>query len=571
LPAITSKRATPHHFVPEDLDTTNAEAITRLFDELDRRDISTLDSLERFIGDWDELTSVLYETRTAAYVDMTSDTTNPEFEATYKKVIEEIVPLWEQRSFTLKQKLTASLALGELRAEYEVFLRHIRAEVELFREENVPLMTEERMLDQEFQKVSGSQKAEFRGETLTLAQLTPFLEETDRPTREEAWRARLDARLTDAEKLDDIFDRMYEVRQQIARNAGFDSYRDYKFKEYKRFDYTPEDCRRFHEAIEKHVVPVVSRDNERRKRLLGLDTLRPWDLMVNPEGYEPPRPFKNAQELKDGCERIFRRIDPELAGYFRTMMDENLLDLENRPGKAPGGYMDALTDTGVPFIFMNAVGTHRDVETLLHEGGHSFHYFLARRQPLFNYQTLGIGAEIAEVASMSMEYLSLPYLGEFYSEDEVKRIYDNKLRDSLQWFPFMAMIDAFQHWVYTSEKHGPKERREKWAELEARFRPELDWTGLEQYRDLGWQYLHVFSAPFYFIEYAIAQLAAMRIWLNSLEDEQGAIDAYKRGLALGGSRPLPELFEAAGASMGLDERTVGAIVEGTLAQMAVKD
>lgn len=570
MPAITSKRTTPHHFVPEDLDTTDAAAIARLYDELDRRDITTLDSLERFIGDWDELTSVIYETRTAAYIDMTSDTTNPEFEATYKKVIEEIVPLWEQRSFTLKQKLTSSPALSELGDEYEVFLRHVRAEVELFREENVPLMTEERMLDQEFQKVSGSQKAEFRGETLTLAQLTPFLEETDRPTREEAWRARLDTRLADAEKLDDIFDRMYEVRQQIARNAGFDSYRDYKFKEYKRFDYTPEDCRRFHEAIEKHVVPVVSRDNERRKGLLGLDTLRPWDLMVNPEGYEPPRPFKNAQELKDGCERIFQRIDPELAGYFRTMMDENLLDLENRPGKAPGGYMDALTDTGVPFIFMNAVGTHRDVETLLHEGGHSFHYFLARRQPLFNYQTLGIGAEIAEVASMSMEYLSLPYLGEFYSEDEVKRIYDNKLRDSLQWFPFMAMIDAFQHWVYTSEKHGPKERREKWAELEARFRPELDWSGLEQYRDLGWQYLHVFSAPFYFIEYAIAQLAAMRIWLNSLTDEQGAIDAYKRGLALGGSRPLPELFEAAGASMGLDEHTVGAIVEGTLAQMAAR-
>ncbi|HKP53224.1 MAG TPA: M3 family oligoendopeptidase [Chloroflexia bacterium] len=571
MPAISSKRAKPHHFVPDDLDTTDAEAITRLYDKLDERNISTLDALTKFIHDWDELTGVLYETRTAAYVDMTSDTTNPQFEATYQKVIEEIVPVGEKRSFRLKQKLLESPALSELGDEYGVFLRHIRAEVGIFREENVPLMTEERKQDQEFQKISGAQKAQFRGETYTLPQLGPFLEETDRTTREEAWRARLDARLADAEALDTLFDQMYETRQQIARNAGFDSYRDYKFVEYKRFDYTPEDCLRFHAAIEKHVVPVVTRDNERRGRLLGLDTLRPWDMLVDPENHEPPRPFKNAQELKDGCERIFERIDPELAGYFRTMVAENLLDLENRPGKAPGGYMDALTDTGVPFIFMNAVGTHRDVETLLHEGGHAFHYYLARRQPLINYQALGIGAEIAEVGSMSMEYLSLPYLGEFYSDDEVQRLYDHKLRDSLQWFPFMAMIDAFQHWFYTAEKHGPQERRAKWAELEARFRPELDWSGLEQYRDIGWQYLHVFSFPFYFIEYAIAQLAAMRIWLNSLEDERGAIEAYKRGLSLGGSRPLPELFEAAGAQLGLDERTVGAIVEGTLAQMAAKD
>lgn len=571
MPVILSKRSKSHHFVPEEIDPASAAIIAALFDRLDERDISTREALEEFIRDWDELTSSLYETRVASYIDMTRDTTNPDYEARYNKVIEEVVPVWEERAFRLKQKLLDSPALGELGDEYSVFLRGIRSEVGLFRDENVPLITEEGKLVQEYQKISGAQMAEFRDEFYTLAQLAPFLEETNRETREGAWRARQNSRLADADTLDDLFDRMYAVRERLAHNAGFTSYRDYKFKEYKRFDYTPEDCVRFHTAIEKHVVPVVTRENERRKKLLGVDTLRPWDMAVDPEGYEPPRPFKNAQELIDGCWRIFSRIDHELAGYFRTMVDEELLDLENRPGKAPGGYMDALTDTGVPFIFMNAVGTHRDVETLLHEGGHAFHYYLAMGQPLFSYQATGIGAEIAEVGSTTMEFLSLPYLNEFYSEEEVRRLHVYKMRDALQWLPFMAMIDAFQQWVYTAEKHGPQERREKWAELEARFRPDLDWGGLEAYRDIGWQYLHVFTYPFYFIEYAIAQLAAMRIWLNSLEDERGAIEAYKRGLALGGSRPLPQLFEAAGAKLGLDDATVGAIVDGTLAQMRGHD
>ena len=539
-----------------------------MFNKLDDQDVSTKEALEKFIRDWDELSAALYEVRMASYVDMTSDTNNEKFEAQYNKVVEQVLPVGEQRDFNLKRKLVASPAIDELGDEYDIYLRQIRAEMEIFREENVPLQTEERKLDQEFQKLSGNQTVQFRGETLTMAQVNPLLEKTDRQTREDAFRARAEVRLADADKFDEIFDKMYEVRSQIARNAGFSNYRDYKFKELKRFDYTPQDCEAFHNAIEKHVVPVVTQNNERRTHLLGIDTLRPWDLLVDAEGNEPLTPFKDVEELKEGCERIFNQIDPELGGYFRQMMEDNLLDLENRPGKAPGGYMDAFAATQVPFIYMNAVGTHRDVETLLHEGGHSFHYFLSRKLPLFNYQLTGIGSEIAEVASMTMEYLCRPYLSEFYSEEEIKRLHDEKLRDSLQWFPFMAMIDAFQHWVYTAEDHGPEARRAYWAELERRFRPDLDWTGLEEYRDIGWQYLHVFSYPLYFVEYAIAQLAAMKIWLNSLEDERGAVEAYKRGLALGGSRPLPELFSTAGAEFGLNDKTVSAIVAGTLAQMS---
>jgi oligoendopeptidase F len=396
--------------------------------------------------------------------------------------------------------------------------------------------------------------------------LLPFLEETDRATREEAWRARMDAKLADAAALDDLYDRMIELRQRLARNAGFDNYRDYKFQEMKRFDYTPEQCMAFHEAIAKHIVPVVARHMQERKRKLGVDTLRPWDLEVDPDGAPPLKPFEDVARLKEGCERIVRQLDPDLAGFFQGMVDQGLLDLESRQGKAPGGYMDMLPDTGAGFIFMNAVGTKDDVETLLHEGGHAFHYYLARRQPLTSYHQTS--HEFSEVASMSMELLSRPYLSEFYSEEELKRLLPDQLKSTLRFFPFMSMIDSFQHWVYTTDgDNGAEARRRKWVELEGKFRPSLDWTGLEQYREIGWQYLHVFEVPFYYIEYGIAQLAALRIWLNSLEDEHAAVEAYKRGLALGGSRPLPDLFEAAGAGFALDDKTVRAIVEGTTAQI----
>jgi oligoendopeptidase F len=552
--------------VAEEFDPTDVVALSALYDSLEGRDVSTPQALEEFILDWEELNAILYDLRVDAYVDMTSDTTNPEYERRYLQIVGQVLPVFDARGFKLKQKLVESPVLNELGPQYEIYLRNIRAEMDIFREENVPLMAEERKLDQEYQKIAGAQQAEFQGENYTLQQLLPFLEETDRETREGAWRARMGAKLKDAAALDDLYDRMFEVREQIARNAGFDDYRDYKFAEHKRFDYTPDDCLNFHVAIERHVVPVVERHLERRRRLLGVETIRPWDVQVDPEGNPPLRPFNDVGRLNEGVGRIFDHIDPELGTFFGDMVERGLLDLENRPGKAPGGYMDAMPDRGAPFIFMNAVGMHRDVETLLHEGGHAFQYYLGRHLPFFTYQFV-IPIEFSEVASMSMEYLCRPYMAEFYTEEEIKRLNADKLRDSLQWFPFMAMIDAFQHWFYTTRDHGPEARRARWAELEARFRPGIDWTGIEHLRDIGWQYLHVYSVPFYFIEYAIAQLAAMRIWLNSLRDERGAVEAYKRGLSLGGSRPLRELFSAAGVEFGLDDRTVSAIVQGTQEQL----
>ena len=565
MPNFTSKRTASRRFVPEGFDPVDAEALNRLYDELELHSVGTREKLEDFILDWEELNAVLYECYSLAYIDMTVDTTNPEYEAHYLRIVDDVLPVKEQRDFALKRKILKSPAVSKLGDDYLVYMRNIRSEVELFREENVPLMQEDRRLEQEFNKIVGAQEAEFRGKTYTLPQLLPFLEEQDRETREGAWLARWNAKLTDAEALDDLYDRMYEVRQKIARNAGFQNFRDYKFQEMKRFDYTPQECVAFHDAIAKYVTPVVAREWERRAGQLGIEALKPWDMEVDPEGAPPLKPFATAEELEEGCYRVVSRIDPELAGFFREMIDQKLLDLENRPGKAPGGYMDMLSDTRVPFIFMNAVGSKDDVDTLLHEGGHSFHYYLARNLPLYSYHATT--HEFSEVASMSMELLSRPYLDEFYSEEELGRLLKEQLRDKLKFFPWMAMIDSFQHWVYTADDHSAEARRAKWVQLEERFRPGLDWDGLEQYREIGWQYPHVFDVPFYYVEYGIAQLAALRIWLNSLEDEREAIEAYKRGLALGGSRPLPQLFEAAGARFALNDDVVREIVEGTMAQM----
>ncbi|HEX8600725.1 MAG TPA: M3 family oligoendopeptidase [Chloroflexia bacterium] len=554
--------------MPDGFNPADPAAVATMYDLLDERDLPTRQALEDFILDWQELGAVLEQEYVVTYVDMTADTSNEEREARYIAFLDNILPVKEQRDFNVKQKIAASPAVDELGPQYEVLLRNLKSEVSLFREENVPLLMEDLKLGQEYEKISGNETAEFQGKTYTLTQLRPFLEEPDRSVREGAWRARLGVRLADAATFDEMFDKMYEVRQQIARNAGFDNYRDYKFREYKRFDYTPEDCMAFHAAVEKHIVPFMVRDRERRRKLLGVETIRPWDTEVDPEGRQPLRPFQNVEQLKEGSLRVVRQVDRQLGEFLETMVRDGLLDLENRHGKAPGAYCQSFADSRVPYIHMNAVGIKDDVTTLLHEGGHAFHYFLAREQPLHSYHFAGM--EFEEVGSMSMELLARPYLGEFYSEEELDRLLDDQLRGVLSGMPWIAMLDLFQHWVYTAEDHGPEARRAKWREIEQRFRPDLDWSGIEQYRDIGWQYLHVFVVPFYYIEYGIAQIAALQVWLRSLEDPRGAIEAYKRGLSLGGSRPLPELFAAAGAEFDMGDKVVGMVTEKTIAQIKHK-
>ncbi len=548
--ATSLDKVYPRKYLAQNFNPSNVKAVTAAFEELAARALGDVGALEKWILDWEELSSAIADRYSRAHVASTVNTTDEVAEKTYLQLVEEILPLTETFGFKLNQKLIATPYTAKLDAFYACYLKATRTDIELFREENVALKVQERKLVNEFEKVMGGFTPVFRGTELTMQQLARHLEDPTRATRQEAFDARAAVRRKHVGELDALFDRMLEVRRKIAANAGFKSFRDYQFANYHRFDYTPEDCFKFHDAIAEHIVPLVSRFHDERVRKLGVSTLRPWDLQVDPEATTPVMPFETAAQLVEGCRKIFRQVDAELGQFFEHMIAKGLLDLDSRKGKAPGGYCTQFSETRVPFIFMNAAGTKRDVDTLLHEGGHSFHYFLAREIKLPTYH--GTGMEFAEVASMSMELLSRPYFKEFYSGDTLERVLNDQLRKILEFFPFMAMIDAFQHWVYTEKGDtGAKARGAKWCELEKRFQPKLDWSGVEDVRDLGWQYPHVFSVPFYYVEYGIAQLGALAIWKQSLKNHPKAVERYKSGLKLGGSKPLPELFAAIGAQFGL--------------------
>jgi oligoendopeptidase F len=402
----------------------------------------------------------------------------------------------------------------------------------------------------------------FRGKELTLQQLGRFTEETDRATREEAWQAGSDRRLQDREKIEDLFDKVLPLRGQIARNAGMQTYRDFIWKQYKRFDYTPQDCINFANAIAKACVPLAHELDKKRAEDLKLSTLRPWDQNVDPKNRPPLRPF--AESDVDGfvtkTRTIFDRLSPALADEFESLRRNKNLDLDSRKGKQPGGYQSTLNECRQPFIFMNAAGVHRDVETLLHEGGHAFHAIAAQEEPLVFLRSAPM--EFCEVASMSMELLGDDHLDVFYSEADAQRAKRVHLEGIIKFFPWMATIDMFQHWLYTHPGHSREQRKSEWLRLMDTFGSKLDWSGLEEARAYWWQrQIHLFHVPFYYVEYGIAQLGALQLWMKSKQDVRSALANYRAALKLGGTRPLPDLFAAAGISFDFTEKTIRPLMD----------
>ena len=492
---------------------------------------------------------------------MSCHTDSAEAEKAYLHFVEHVEPQIKPRQFALEQTYLAQPLRAQLpKARYEVFDRDLRQRVELFREENVALETEESKLGQQYQKLSGALTVQFRGEEKTLTQMGRFLEEPDRALRQETWELVAKRRLEESEKFEDIFDQLVKLRGQIARNAGFANYRDYAFKLRGRFDYTPEDCAAFHDAIESEVVPLQRELQSVRRAQLQLPALRPWDLSVDPLNRPPLKPFDGVGQMVERTQRIFDRIDGGLADGFRTMQERRLLDLDNRKGKAPGGYQSTLSESRLPFIFMNAVGLQRDVETMLHEAGHAFHALATREEPLLAYRSAPI--EFCEVASMSMELLGNEFIEEFYAPPEARRARRTHLEGIVAVFPWIATVDAFQHWIYTHPDHTRAERTAAWLALMDRFGGAVDWTGHEAVRANLWhRQLHIFLYPFYYVEYGIAQLGALQVWANSKRNKAGALADYQRALALGNSRPLPELFTAAGCQFSFDRATVQPLVK----------
>jgi oligoendopeptidase F len=481
-------------------------------------------------------------------IKMTCDTENKALEEAFNYFCMQIQPQIQPMADALNRKLMASPLLNSLEKDtYHTYLRSINKSIELFREENIPLQAEMAVLQQQFGQITGAMTVTVNGTEYTLQQAGKFLENPDRALREEVYRKIQERRLRDKQQLDELYDKLIALRHKEAQNTGFENYRDYRFKELGRFDYTKEDCFRFHEAVKLHVLPLVNEIYKKKQQKLGLDSLRPWDMDAEPEGTQPLRPFSHSDELLQKSIDCFNQLRPFFGQCLQKMQELNHLDLESRKGKAPGGYNCPLAESGAPFIFMNAAGQMNDVTTMLHEGGHAVHSFLAHPLPLHGFKEYPM--EIAEVASMAMELFTMDHWESFFPDEaDLKRAKEHQLERVISIFPWIAIIDKFQHWIYEHPTHTHEERTAAWVQTLKEFQDSVvDYSGLEAFRSNAWQrQLHLFEVPFYYIEYGIAQLGAIGMWMQYKANKGKAIDNYCNALALGGTKTLPELFKTAG-------------------------
>ncbi|HVD99281.1 MAG TPA: M3 family oligoendopeptidase [Cytophagaceae bacterium] len=538
----------PRTFLNEDFKVTTWENLKTFFEELKNRKISSKEELRKWFQDRSELESMLEEDMAWRYIRMTGDTANKEYTDAFNFFVSEIQPNVAPYSNSLDEKALRSVFLKDMREPgYSIAIRNIEKEFKIFREKNIPLFTE---LEQEAHKygaISGAMTVEIDGKELTMQQASDFLQSTEREKRENAYKKISERRYKDKDKFDDLYTKLIHLRNKAALNADYTNYRDYMFVAMGRFDYKPEDCFSFHEAVASEVVPVVNDLAKDRKKQLKLDQLKPWDLSVNYFGKNPLKPFETSAELLDKTIQCFTKIDPYLGDCIRTMKTMGHLDLESRKGKAPGGYNYPLDEIGVPFIFMNATTTLRDLVTMVHEGGHAFHSFLAKDLELNVFKHPP--SEVAELASMSMELISMEYWDIFFKDKkELARAKREHLEGIIQTLPWVATIDRFQHWIYENPAHSVEERKKKWNEVYSMFANDItDWTGQEKYRNFLWQkQLHLFEVPFYYIEYGIAQLGAIAVWKNYKENPKKGFEQYVNALKLGYTKPIREIYQTAG-------------------------
>jgi len=536
------------------------EDLAPYYGDLEQESISK-ENIENWMARWTTISEIQDELYNRAYVATSVNTADEEAEKRFDAYMEEIYPNVMEAEQKLKKKFIAS---GLTVAGFEIPMRNMRAQAELFREENIPLRVEEEKLANHFDKITGAQTVQWKGAEKTVRQMEVVLRDRDSQTRLEGWKTMADRQLEDRKAINDLWIQLMELREKIAANAGVPSFREFRWKELLRFDYSIADCKTFQHAIEKAVVPIANRLAARRKKALGLDVLRYCDTLVDLADAEPLKPFSDVDELKRGAKAIFSKVHPQFGAYFSQMEDEGYLDLENRKNKAAGAYCTDFAYTKRPFVFANAVGIHDDVQSVLHEGGHAFHSFESFKLPYFQQRAeSAIPIEFAEVASMGMEFLSLGYLskkhGGLYSDSDAARAQSEHLEQSLLFWPYMAMVDAFQHWAYENPQAGkdPDACDEKWSALEDRFRPYIDWSGYEDVKMTGWHRKpHIHQIPFYYVEYGLAQLGAAQIWLHAAQDEKSAVAMYRNALSLGGTVSLPGLFAAAGIKFSFEEQTL---------------
>ncbi len=537
-------------FLPVDLVINSKEDLLPYYQELIDRQLESPEDLGAFLKDVSDLESAVSEDMAWRYIRMTCDTQNKEHEKAYLNFVQEIQPHLAPLEDQLNNKIAQCEFAADLELDaesYHIYFRGIKGATEIYRQENIPIFTEIQTLAQEYAAIQGGLNVEWEGKTLTLQQASNLLLNTDRTIREQAWKLISDARLAVADKLETLFSKMVQLRHQVAVNAGFENYRDYTFKSLGRYDYTANDCKEFHQSVEAAVVPLMRDLMAMRKDLMKLEAIKPWDTAVDPTGRKPLKPFENGQDLLEKGLACLGTLRPFFRECLDTMKTHNLLDLDSRLGKAPGGYNYPLAKTNMPFIFMNASGNLRDVETLVHEAGHAIHSFLMAPLELNAFKNTP--SEVAELASMSMELLSMTGWESFFSDKkELNRSKAEQLEGILGTLPWIAQVDAFQHWIYENPNHSIEERKAYWQSLNKRFGTGMvDYSGFEHVAESSWhKQLHIFELPFYYIEYGIAQLGSIGIWKNYLENPEKALDQYQDFMKLGYKVSIPKIYETAG-------------------------
>ena len=534
-------------FVPKNLIIDSWGKIQPLFDNLLERKINNVNELEKWMSDRSELAAVLEEDLAWRYIKMNIDTNDKDKSEKFHFWINEISPNMSPYSHRLNIKLVECKYIDDLDSDkYKIYIRGIKNSISIFREENIPLFTKMETKQQEYGSIVAKMNIEVNGEKLTMQKAQLLLKDTNRSFREEIYNKIQKRRLQDEEVLDNLFDELIELRQKIANNAGFKNYRDYMFSAMGRFDYTATDCYNFHDAIEQEIVPIITSFEKDRKEKLGYVNYKPWDTKVDVEGLAALKPFNGGKQLTNLTIECFKRLKPYFGECIAIMQEMKHLDLESKDGKAPGGFMYPLYEIGVPFIYMNAVGSQRDLVTMVHEGGHAIHSFLSRELKLTEFKSTP--SEVAELASMSMELLSMKHWDVFYSdENELKRAKKEQLEKALEGLPWIAAIDKFQHWIYTNN-HTSKERKEKWIEIDKELGNQvINWEGQESSHAIMWQrQLHLYEVPFYYIEYGMAQLGAIAMWREFIIRGEEALDNYTEALKLGYTKPISEIYKTAG-------------------------
>jgi oligoendopeptidase F len=557
------------HFVPENFSITDWASLEPFFKNLSERALNSPADLEQWLKDMSELEAIVSEDACWRQIKMTCDTTDKSLEDAFTFFCMEIQPKLQPYADSLNRKLVACPFTNELDTQkYFTYLRSVKKSIDLFREVNIPIQAELSVMQQQYGAIAGKMTVVVNGQEYTLQQAAKFLESHDRSLREEVYRKIQDRRLQDQQSLHDLYSQLIQKRNEVAKNAGFTNYRDYKFVELGRFDYTKEDCFQFHEAVKLHVLPLIEKIYQKKQEKLKLDTLRPWDTEAEPEGIEPLKPFTDGKELYEKSVQCFEQLNPFFADCLRKMKELNHFDLESRKGKAPGGYNCPLTESGAPFIFMNAAGQMSDVTTMVHEGGHAIHSFLSHKLALSAFKEYPM--EIAEVASMAMELFSMNHWEAFFNnEEDLTRAKEHQLERTITIFPWIAIIDKFQHWIYEYPQHTIEERIHQWMEILGEFSTNsIDYTGLEEYRKIGWQrQLHLFEVPFYYIEYGIAQLGAIGLWMQYQQNPKQALQNYISALSLGGTKTLPELYATAGLKFDLSPDHIKTLMEFTAKEM----